>query len=150
MPVPYTMEAVGIIRQQLAARVPIVAIQHSFGWDTDMLQRICRKHGIDVRVPQMPVTPQRAMAEPVDVTDVISKLEQRQKELFAILHPLTNGRYVPSEEIAKRVGAPCRESVIGWMRKLRDRLIQMKSPHQVQVKQTRGGGYRLVIDEQRL
>lgn len=150
MPVPYTIEAVGIIRQQIAARVPIVAIQHSFGWDTDMLQRICRKHGIDVHVPQMPVAPKRATIEPVDIADVISKLEPRQKELFGILHPLTNGRYVRSVVLAERIGAPCRESVIGWMRKLRDRLIQMKSPHQVQVKQTRGGGYRLVIDESRL
>lgn len=56
MSMPYCPEAINALRHAAARNIRAAEIQASLGWDGEMLERVCRKHQIDI-VGAIPATP---------------------------------------------------------------------------------------------
>lgn len=166
MSVPYTIDAVKMLRYQAANHTPASDIQQILGWDASMLERVCRKHGIGLVVPvalPAPVAPPweplrqpgRPIAPyPAEVARIIAKLTARQAEIFRILRMRANdgGGWVRSIDIAQMIngaritGASRRSAGISTVG-LGRRLERMDAGYRIERKSGQGGGYRLVIEE---
>lgn len=56
MSMPYCPEAINALRHAAARNIRAAEIQASLGWDGQMLERVCKKHQIDI-IGAIPATP---------------------------------------------------------------------------------------------
>lgn len=157
MPIPYTRDAVKALRHAEATNVPVAEILELFGWDAATLTRVCRRHEIDLvdargsaaAAASQGATP-AAPRRPVSPHDyILSRLTERQAQIFRALQPHADGRWFTAAVIGQRIGVKTaraygiRDSVKGLGR----RLERMEAEYQIEDRKGPHGGFRLVTEK---
>ncbi len=157
MPMPYTIEAVNALRHAAATQTSAAEILVHLGWDAAMLSRICRRHGIDLLISNVPTSPgelpNSAPCLP-HLARILSKLTERQAQIFRVLQPHARGEQwfkaaFIRERVIARGGNPKTgaRSIGKSTHGLGLQLERIGAEYRIETQMGPGGGFRLVLRE---
>lgn len=160
MSTPYTPAAISHIRRMTS--LPAADIARALGWELETLQRIARKHGIELcgaeptpisnghhptpvhRPPPGRSGPRpRPLTADMSLDEIALRLPRRQRQMLNVLRTSINGHFIHGREIAQRAddGMP-RGAMSNSATSLKKRLEH--TPWNIEVEFGLDGGYRLV------
>lgn len=140
-PAPFTPQTLATIRDMARVQeAPVIA--EAINWELHRLARVAKAHGIELMNADPVVSVVSRLTPPSPLDEVIDGMSRRQREVLLILKNEIDGRWIPSREIADRIGVSA-ENVSNILRKTAKRRVGLCG-FKIESLPGYGSGYRLV------